>query len=318
MDIIPIFPVVIKAADIIRIRKCNIIVAMARRNRLLQQLDDMNLTVNLTPQKHPDWFKLKFTGFGCATQPQFGTNSAYMKLPNGGMLLFECGSLTYRRLKDNKDFQNAKWLTIVMSHTHDDHCGSLGITVMEYYHAHKMPVNIIYCGRIQRQLLSQLLDTFGVPPEYYNLLSIKQTNINDLIHLLVFGDMCLWMDFDRTKHVPEIPCYSIVLRYVLDDHDNDAIYWSGDTSSLVGARVHLQVSAWSQIYHEVARNAGPAHTSLDALDETYQTLAKGDARKLLDYRRRTTIMHIDCLEVARHARELGYQLPDIMAAELDR
>ena len=265
----------------------------------------------------PKWFKFKFLGFGSGRSPLYGSNSAYMMLPGGGMLLMECGETVYQILNENKDFASAKWLTIIMSHTHDDHCGSLGMVVTEAYLRTGMPVNIIYCGLPQRRLIRQLLNVFGVPCDYYRLLSARRVNNDRFTQITTFGTDAMHVRMVRTQHVPEIPCYSITINYFtrnLDGHP--IIYWSGDTHEPMNAALTITMSKDVQVYHEVSSAHGEHHTCIDDLDEAYRQVAD-DEEDLADYRRRTTIMHINGLEVARKARKMGYQLPDILLAELD-
>lgn len=265
----------------------------------------------------PKWFKFKFLGFGSGRSPIYGSNSAYMMLPGGGMLLMECGETVYQILNENKDFASAKWLTIIMSHTHDDHCGSLGMVVTEAYLRTGMPVNIIYCGLPQRRLMCQLLNVFGVPRDYYRLLSARRVNNDRFTQITTFGTAAMHVSMVRTQHVPEIPCYSITINYFtrnLDGHP--IIYWSGDTHEPMNAALTIAMLKDVQVYHEVSSAHGEHHTCIDDLDEAYRQVAD-DEGDLADYRRRTTIMHINGLEVARMARKMGYQLPDILLAELD-
>lgn len=266
-----------------------------------------------------DWFKLKFTGCGAGLNPAMGSNSAYMMTPGGGMILLECGESVFARMKDLADFKKAKWLTIIMSHTHSDHSGSLGTVVLYNHNVLNRPVNIIAANYRQKREIKHLLDSFGVPNEAYYLVRASSMAPRTkfgikrrFLRTIPDGSVVIMMD--RTKHVPEISCNKIILfrSGATSSDDQECICWSGDTCEPAEALSFLNIDGHSQIFHEVRMNKSAEHTSLDELEECLDIYSQDDVRLKWQYRKCITLMHFDGAETVKKAEQLGYQIPKLV------
>lgn len=262
------------------------------------------------PSLLPD-MKLHFLGYGSGYNPKLGSNSAYMKLPGDGMLLLECGESVFRTLLGVRYFNKIKYLTIVLSHTHSDHSGSLGTLVPYVYRRTGTPVNIIYGNIRQRRELQGLLDNFGVPPMHYRLISVRRANaINLERRVELFGGAPLFIEMMKTHHAPELACFSILIMQMTDDTPSQ-IFWSGDTDDFLPAIAMLQTFPNCHIYHEANTSHSISHTDMDEFNEALLTFADDDIRLADKWRKRITLMHLNSDAACRHATKLGYSVPRI-------
>jgi glyoxylase-like metal-dependent hydrolase (beta-lactamase superfamily II) len=73
---------------------------------------------------------LNFLGVGGAFNPAMGNNSAYF-IRDGHLYLLDCGELVFGELMRRGLLAGIKGLTVLLTHLHADHCGSLG-TLFSY------------------------------------------------------------------------------------------------------------------------------------------------------------------------------------------
>ncbi|GEM_PF-608589 len=277
--------------------------------------------------------KLKFLGCGAGFNPNYGSNSAYLNLPDRGMLLLECGEQTFARLINLPDFLNAKYLIAIVSHTHSDHAGSLGNMVMHSYNVLHRRVTIVYGGLRQRRELRRLLNSFGVPRGCYRMVSVRR--INDLINEHTNVDGHILVGMTPTKHTDLLACYSINIIQFCGRRQQDGIYWSGDTCEIEPMLPYL-VSGY-QIYQEVGVRHSPAHVNIQDLDKRLVKLADDDRccrnsdvttsdydsnidmtnfrchpHSVAELRNRITVMHLDGQRALYYAELLGYKVPELV------
>ncbi|MDR0897603.1 MAG: MBL fold metallo-hydrolase [Oscillospiraceae bacterium] len=73
---------------------------------------------------------LKFLGVGGAFNPEMGNNSAYF-IRDKHLYLLDCGELVFGELMRRGLLDDITGLTVLLTHLHADHCGSLG-TLFSY------------------------------------------------------------------------------------------------------------------------------------------------------------------------------------------
>lgn len=257
--------------------------------------------------------KLHFLGYGSGHNPAFGSNSAYMKLPGDGMLLLECGESTLRNILGVRYFNKIKYLTIILSHTHSDHSGSLGTLIPLVYSETGRPVSLLYGSRRQRREIAGLLKNFGVPRLCYRLLPVTVTHrLNFDLRQELFGGALLVVDMERTQHVKELDCFSITIVQSGDSETaTPLIYWSGDTSDPFGAVAALLMDKKSLVYHEANSGVGSQHMNIDEFDRILLAAARFDNKLAQKWRRRTTLMHLNSEETYTKAIHMGYNVPHL-------
>lgn len=87
---------------------------------------------------------LKFTGVGSAFNSRLYNNSCYYREGNK-MLLIDCGGDTFRRLQDLCLLNDITDIYVCVTHTHQDHIGSLGTL-------------IAYCSFVTKKKITLILD----------------------------------------------------------------------------------------------------------------------------------------------------------------
>lgn len=257
--------------------------------------------------------KLHFLGYGSGHNPAFGSNSAYIKLPGDGMLLLECGESTLRNIMGVRYFHKIKYMTIILSHTHSDHSGSLGTLIPRVYSETGRPVNLLYGSRRQRSEIAGLLKNFGVPRSCYRLLPVTVTHrLNFDLRQELFGGALLVVDMERTQHVKELDCFSITIVQSGDSETaTPLIYWSGDTSDPFGAVAALLMDKKSLVYHEANSGVGSQHMNIDEFDRILLAAARFDEKLAQKWRRRITLMHLDSDDTYAKAIHMGYNVPHL-------
>lgn len=255
--------------------------------------------------------KLHFLGYGSGHNPAFGSNSAYMKLPGDGMLLLECGESTLRNILGVRYFNKIKYLTIILSHTHSDHSGSLGTLIPRVYGETGRPVSLLYGSRRQRREISGLLVNFGVPKSCYRLMPVGVTHkLNPSLRQELFGGALLVVDMNRAQHVNELDCFSITIAQSKNpEAKTSLIYWSGDTSDPAGAIAALLMDEKCLVYHEANTGVGSQHMNIDEFDRILLAAARFDEKLAQKWRRRITLMHLDSEETYTKAIHMGYNVP---------
>ena len=67
----------------------------------------------------------KSTGRGSGFHPEPGSNSAYFLEKDSGMVLIDCGESIFAKPSTDNDHLHAAGMKILITHTHEDHAGSL-------------------------------------------------------------------------------------------------------------------------------------------------------------------------------------------------
>lgn len=233
---------------------------------------------------------LKFIGSGSAFNTKLGNNSAYYKMGNQ-MLLIDCGSNIFHRIKENNLLGGIEHIHVLITHTHADHVGSLADFIFYSYYCHgEMAKPNVTVYSVHDVKIEELLSINGITPELHcftkKLQSDKQYTLN----------FCKVL-FERSIHVKEIPSYSIEL-YI----DGKLIYYTGDINSLKASLRTPNES--SKVYDYVyvdtckADYEGNVHLSLRKLSELVSP----------DVRSKFWCMHLDGGFDRQEAETLGFNV----------
>ncbi len=232
-----------------------------------------------------DDIMLKFIGSGSAFNTKLGNNAAYYKVANQ-MLLIDCGSNIFHRIKENQILEGIEHIHVLVTHTHADHVGSLADLIFYMYYSHgefaTSKVTVYYVHDVK---MEELLIINGVIPQTHCL--TKQLH-SDIQYTLPFCKV----RFEKTSHVEVLPCYSIELHI-----DNSVIYYTGDTNnlkpSLTNAHYHYVFVDTCQADYE-----GNVHLSLRKLSELVEPT----------FRAKFWCMHLDEGFDRQEAQSLGFNV----------
>jgi len=191
---------------------------------------------------------LKFFGRGSGFADEH--TSAYFTT-NKEMVIIDCPVSTFQKLKhiDLKDYEK---FYILITHTHGDHIGGLGLFVQYAYFVLKKPVIVVAPSVDVANDIATVLKIEGNDSSWYKLVTVADVEKNKW-----FGHCVL------TKHTPELEnkCFG----YHLIIGDTNVVY-TGDTSTLEPFLPFL--TEWSELYVDTSVYYGRIHLKLeDALDD---------------------------------------------------
>lgn len=192
--------------------------------------------------------ELKFFGRGCGFSDEH--TSAYFSTENKEMVIIDCPVLTFQKLR-HMDLNNYEKFYFLITHTHGDHIGGLGLFVQYAFYVLKKPVVIVAPSKTVRFTIFMLLTNIeGIEPSCYNL--VESLNIMDK----------KWFCNEiSTEHDPNLECFGY--RLIIDDTN---IIYTGDTSTLQPYLPYL--TDFSVLYVDTSVYYGGVHLKLeDILDD---------------------------------------------------
>ena len=231
---------------------------------------------------------LKFFGRGSGFSDEH--TSAYFTTQNNEMVMIDCPMSTFAKL-NHTDLKEYKHFYILITHTHGDHVGGLGLFVQYAFFTLKKPVTIVAPSPEVANDISTLLGIEGNDPSWCELVTI--TNVKEKEW---FGDCIL------TKHSPQLKnkCFGYNLKV-----NGQNIVYTGDTSTLIPFFPYLIEN--SILYVDTSVYYGMIHLKLeDALDDFIKL---NEERGIKIY-----LMHLDDVNAAR---ELVAKYPNIEVVEVE-
>ena len=163
------------------------------------------------------------------TESGFGNNnnSAYVEIDNE-FILIDCGFTVFKQLKEKIDFKKYNKINVIITHLHNDHCGSLSKLILYLWFIYGKKTNIITkCKNIKTYL-----EITGTTEEAYEITD----RYKDLI-------------FIKTEHVKELDCYGFRIKI----KDRDIVY-TGDTKNFDSFLEYM--NGVTDLYIDVSKNGG--------------------------------------------------------------
>lgn len=230
---------------------------------------------------------LTFIGRGAAFNPAEGNNSAYFR-SGSQLLLIDCGENVFTRLVTGKLLDGITEVTIVISHLHSDHCGSLG-TFVHYciYALGCKPTIALPADPEYREQVTTLLTLFAAPPDCYHLVSDSDVSgfagVRSIRYIPTF-------------HAPLLKCYSFSI-----ETENGLIFYSADTATekTLCDFIHDHPDV-KEIYIDANDSTAPDSVHLN-IDKLYAALPP-------EYRAITYMMHIPSVKCAEKGLALGFKI----------
>lgn len=184
--------------------------------------------------------KLRFFGRGSGFADEH--NSAYFVTNTNDLVIIDCPASTYHKLK-HTDLQQYDKIYVLITHTHGDHSGGLGLFVQHTFFKQHKVINIVAPSRqVFDDLFLLLTRIEGCKTEWFKL--VLYANVHEK-----------WMGKSiRTIHSPQLckKCFGYQLQI-----DNTNIVYTGDTSTLVpyipclheGTELYVDVSVRNAVIH---------------------------------------------------------------------
>jgi len=164
---------------------------------------------------------LQFIGRGSAFNTLEGNNSAYC-IHEGELFLIDCGSNVFERLDHAGVLGVVKNIKVLITHTHDDHIGSLGGLIFHsYFNMGTMGEKNITVYAPYTLKVPKLLSLMGVTNKYYHIKQFES-------HVeLEYASEPVFVQAVPNHHVEEILSYGYLL-----DIKGKCVYYSGDSNNI--------------------------------------------------------------------------------------
>jgi hypothetical protein len=201
--------------------------------------------------------KIKFIGTGGAFEPQYGNSAALLDFQDK-ILLIDAGFTVYGRLVELDCWQQPDY--ILLTHLHNDHCGSLAnILLHRYYFGQNSKTTILYQTEAFRQQIETLLAIqLKDPKKYADFVPVS--SLAGLQVLDTFG-----------KHSEGFQSYSFIF-----EENAVRLVYSGDLREAGFLFAHLNTlpQLSTTVFHDITfhpKNDGHAHYSqLQPYQAAYQ------------------------------------------------
>lgn len=191
---------------------------------------------------------IKFLGIGAAYYPAWGSNSAFFTLCDH-LYLLDCGETSFQRISARPELQSCGGITVLVTHLHADHIGSLSTFAAYCMQVLNKPI----CIASPDDTLPHVLSLLGVTTDIYQFQ-------RDFSRPFPGGLIVTPL---RVNHAPEMECYGFFLS---DSHNT--VYYSGDANTLPAiVRERLAAGELSCVYQETTYEKGthPSHCTLEQL-----------------------------------------------------
>lgn len=241
---------------------------------------------------------LKFIGRGSAFNTKEGNNSAYYKKGNE-MLLIDCGSNIFERIKENNLLEGIDKVHVIITHTHADHVGSLADLILYTYYSHgefaKTKVEVYSMWDVN---VDELLKLNGcVQGTHYT-----DKKLSDYTDYFI-ETMDLIFYFFEQEHVEELKCYGVEINV-----DEKYFSYSSDSNSIDDLadfiNLHDDEMDVDCIYYIdtcAADYEGNVHLSLREL-----------TKKIVpEKRHKVWCMHLDEKFDVEYAKSLGFNVVEV-------
>ena len=205
-----------------------------------------------------------FLGTGAAFNPEMDNSNAYFVVEDEFFLL-DCGESTFGRIWNLPELNRATRITVVVTHLHCDHVGSLGSLISYCRYVLNKPITIVH----PLSTVVQLLDLMGIDRSNYSYLERYQSHGG-----ISFEPI-------EVEHVENMHCFGYIVRT-----GQLNFYFSGDAIRIPESVLEeFRAGTIDQIYQDTAIevSAHPTHGNLGYLEQLFTT----------EERKRVFCIHLD-------------------------
>lgn len=237
---------------------------------------------------------LNFIGRGSAFNPNMGGNtSAFFLTDNDTTFnLIDCGASVFFRILDLELLENIKKVNVFITHTHDDHIGSLSSLILYCYYVKKIHINL-YDFNMRLSGLPSILLSMGVNHKMYRL----NKGINEDNMRLELGNNITIIGFG-IDHVREIKSTAYEIVY-----DKQIIIYTGDHNDARINDDYFTQYGYDRIYTDcsITKEGSYPHVNIEQL-----------CKRFAKYQRsKVYCMHLESEEAIELIKSNGFNVVEL-------
>lgn len=233
---------------------------------------------------------LNFIGTGSCFNTEFGNNAAYYEEEQGKrLLLIDCGESIFERVKKLKLLEKAEDVSVLITHLHTDHVGSLSSLIFFCEYTKGIKPTILYP---EKEKLEQLLTITGNEPNTFQIIEPRECEKFQI-------------EAVRQQHTKYVEAYGYIIEL-----GGKRIYYSGDTKTISEKVIReFREGKLDEFYQDVSRYNTPAHMSIEELKRLFNQ----------SERSKITCMHFDDEITRQMAESLGFNVARVKSQrEMER
>ena len=195
---------------------------------------------------------LKFVGCGAALYPKLYNSNAYFEIGED-LFLLDCGETAFRQHFMAGHFDGKKHVTVIITHMHTDHIGSLGTLIVYCFLKLGIRTIVVYP---EPEKIKTVFDLTGVEPEHYALYP----------DMAASGEQRVTAEFIKVRHHDAmVNAFGILLH--IHDHP---VYYSGDAGELPEKIVTMLLDGRLEaLYQDTSmHDHGGVHCTFETLRQT--------------------------------------------------
>lgn len=237
---------------------------------------------------------LQFFGIGSAFNTKLGNNNAFMK-HGDELFMIDCGSTTFSRMISSGILDDVKKITVLQTHLHADHVGSLGDLVGYAFYCvePKQTAKVtILTPKDLTEDINEILKKVGITNNQYTSVEIEgEYRPESLMGITSIKPY-------KVTHVPHLQCYAYLMKI-----NGQVMYYSGDSNEIPADILEKLKNGSIDLFYQDTSKAdfeGNVHLSLRKLEELVP----------VSCRERVYCMHLDEGFSKEEAIGLGFHVVD--------
>jgi len=228
--------------------------------------------------------ELNFLGAGAAFNPAMDNTNAFFT--EGGIFyLIDCGETTFGKIWNLPELRRSGSVTVVVTHLHCDHVGSLASLISYCYYVLKKPVRVLH----PLDTVVRLLDLMGIERRCYEYSAGLS------------GAEGVGFEAVEVDHVDNMTCFGYVV-----DLPSGKLFYSGDAVEVPASVLdRFLTGEIGRMYIDtsLAESDHPTHGTLSNLERTVPP----------EHRGRVYCMHLDS-DFRSVIRRKGFGTIEVFAA----
>lgn len=225
---------------------------------------------------------LKFFGIGSAFNYRYKNTSAYFEV-DFNLYIIDFGSTVFSSVLENINLGIYDEVSVIITHTHTDHIGSLGTFISYMKYKYNKKINLIY----PNYKIIDLLKLMGISQDAYNFYMKTPEKLRE----------DLFIEPIPVDHSDKLESYAYLIKLNIG-----TFYYSGDSKNLPEFILELfNLNEIQVLYQDV--------TSRNLENDNHMSLKKLAELIDVDKRFRVYCMHLD-KNIKSEIRELGFNLGD--------